>query len=272
MRRGRHLAGAEEVSVGDGQLTRVVHRVEVLAAEDEAVSDAVGVGRERQAREAADEGPARRERPPLVTRQPVVLQEDRHVEYLPGALRVVAENLNDGAGAHAVVGHALKVYADGRPAEKLVGRHDGLDCLLQFWKGYRMHQPSIFWRREVFERVGFLDERQHYIMDFDYWVRVARHFDFRNVDQILSCATYHRDAKTGDGYARYHRELRGQVPRFWGSRLGATYWRLKLSMTSHVAARSLSRVCRPVFERGRRLPPHLLRHAKPISGGRGKLG
>jgi hypothetical protein len=75
----------------------------------------------------------------------------------------------------------------------------------------------------VFERVGFLDESQHYILDFDYWVRIARVFKFRNVDRILSCATYHAEAKTGDGYAKYHEELTGQARAFWGSRLSATY-------------------------------------------------
>ena len=191
--------------------------------------------------------------------------------YLPGALQTVAESLAD-SRSHAVVGHVLKVYEDGRPAEKLEGRYEGLVRLLQFWKGYRMHQSSIFWRREVFEQTGFLDESQHYIMDFDYWVRIARRFDFTNVDQILSGATYHRHAKTGDDYARYHRELRKQAPRFWGSALSATYWRLWLSMSMHFASRPLARVCRRVYERGVRLPSRVVRHAKVILRERQRLG
>ncbi|MCA1630481.1 MAG: glycosyltransferase, partial [Acidobacteria bacterium] len=91
--------------------------------------------------------------------------------YLPGTLRFAAESLADGTGNSAIVGHALRVYADGRPPVKLEGKYENLTRLLQFWWGYEMHQPSIFWRREVFERVGLLDESQHYIMDFDYWVR-----------------------------------------------------------------------------------------------------
>lgn len=155
--------------------------------------------------------------------------------YLPGTLKFVAESLADGTGNSALVGHALKVYADGSPTETLEGRYESRERLLQFWRGYRMHQSSIFWRREVFERVGLLDESQHYIMDFDYWVRIARHFEFTNVNRILSCATYHEGAKTGDDYARYHRELTRQAPAFWGSRLSPAYWRLKLSFARHRA-------------------------------------
>ncbi|HZI16984.1 MAG TPA: glycosyltransferase family 2 protein [Pyrinomonadaceae bacterium] len=168
---------------------------------------------------------------------------------MPGALRTVAESLA-GGGAFAVVGHALKVYADGRPPHLLEGRFEGLPRLLRFWKGYTMHQPSIFWRREVFEKVGFLDESQHYIMDYDYWVRIARHFDFANVDRVLACATYHEGAKTGDGYESYHRELERNAPRFWGSPMKVPFWRLQSSLMAHLVLRSLAGAFRPLASRG----------------------
>jgi glycosyltransferase involved in cell wall biosynthesis len=153
--------------------------------------------------------------------------------YLPGTLRAVGESLASGSGTFAVVGHCVQVYADGRPPYHGTGRFEGLDRLLQFWKGYQMHQPSIFWRREVFEKVGYLDESQHYIMDFDYWVRMARYFEFRNLDLDLSCATYHAEAKTGDDFVKYMQELRRQAPTYWPSPLTATYWNLRVSLAKH---------------------------------------
>ena len=154
--------------------------------------------------------------------------------FLPGTLRVVAEHLAEGTGVFAVVGHVVQVYADGRPPHRGVGRFEGLERLLQFWKGYQMHQPSIFWRREVFEKVGYLDESQHLIMDFDYWVRIARHFEFKNIDRDLSCATYHEEAKTGDGFRAYHEELRRRAPRYWPSPFTPAHWRLRASMYRHL--------------------------------------
>lgn len=153
--------------------------------------------------------------------------------YLPGTLREVAENLASPAGAPAIVGHVLKVYADGRPPQKLAGRYAGMSRLLKFWLGYQMHQPSIFWRREVFEEVGLLDEEKDLIADFDYWVRIARRFPFKNVDRILSCATYHERAKTGDDYRRYHEELRRQAPEYWRGPGAPPSWFLKASMVNH---------------------------------------
>lgn len=173
--------------------------------------------------------------------------------YLPGALQIVSEYLGYGIQNDAIVGHVLTVYADGRPAYQSEGRYVDLIRLLQFWRGYQMHQPSIFWRRRVFEKVGFLDESQHYIMDFDYWVRIARLFEFKNVSQILSCATYHKQAKTGDGYVKYLQELRSQARRFWGSPWTMTYWRLSLSMTFHFVSRSFLRALQPFTVKMRRL-------------------
>jgi glycosyltransferase involved in cell wall biosynthesis len=154
--------------------------------------------------------------------------------HAPDTLASAAECLAEGTGNYALVGHCVQVFADGRPPVKGIGKYEGLTRMLEYWKGYHMHQPSMFWRREVFERVGYLDEAQYYIMDFDYWVRMARHFDFRNVDRVLSYAVYHDDAKTGDGFRKYYADLRRQNHRYWPSPLTPGYWRLKLSMIKHL--------------------------------------
>jgi glycosyltransferase involved in cell wall biosynthesis len=156
--------------------------------------------------------------------------------YVPSALRTVGETLADGSETFALVGHCRRVYADGSGANLLEGRFESRFRMLQFWKGYRMPQSSVFWRREVLERVGFLDESQDYIMDFDYWARVADKFDFANVDAVLSCATYHEAAKTGDNYERYADELRKHARRYWGSRFSPGYWYLAASMSRHLVA------------------------------------
>lgn len=171
--------------------------------------------------------------------------------YLPDTLKVVAENLNEGSGKFALMGHVLRVYTDGRPAQILKGKYENRRRLLQFWRGYHMHQSSIFWRREVFERVGFLDENQHYVMDFDYWVRIAEHYDFTLIDRVLSCATFHSQAKTGDDYVRYHRELRAHSPKFWGTRRSVAYWRLKFSMTKHDVFTLLIKVVKAFIKNGK---------------------
>lgn len=161
--------------------------------------------------------------------------------YLPDALLAVGRMLAEGSGNYALTGHCLKVYQDGRTAEKLVGRYENRRRLLQFWKGYQMHQPATFWRREVFEKVGRLNEELNLIMDFDYWARVSRHFDFVNADSAMVCSNYHLEAKTGDDYKRYHADLKRYASRYWGSIFTAEYWRLRLSMLNHFTIQPIKR-------------------------------
>jgi len=161
--------------------------------------------------------------------------------YLPGTLLTVGRMLERGAGNYALTGHCLKVYQDGRTAEKLVGRYENRRRLLQFWKGYQMHQPATFCRREVFEKVGWLDEELDLIMDFDYWARVSSHFDFVNADRVMVCCNYHTEAKTGDDYKQYYADLKRHASRYWGSRLSAEYWRLRLSMLNHFTIQPMKR-------------------------------
>jgi glycosyltransferase involved in cell wall biosynthesis len=153
--------------------------------------------------------------------------------FLPGTLDFVAEQLGVETGTHAIAGHCRFVYTDGTPPMVLKGDYTSYEELIKFWTSYEMHQPAIFWRREVYEKIGLLNEDLHYIMDFDYWTRIAKHFGFKPVDRILACATYHAAAKTGDGHAQYYADLRKHAKSYWGSPWTLEYWRLTYSMWHH---------------------------------------
>ena len=49
-----------------------------------------------------------------------------------------------------------------------------------------VRQPSSFWRREVIREFGGLDERLHLVMDFDFFLRIARRYRFHYIDRNLS--------------------------------------------------------------------------------------
>lgn len=146
--------------------------------------------------------------------------------YLPGTLELVGRRLARETGHQALVGDVLKVYGDGRPPVVLKGRYESRRRLLEVWKPYQMHQAAIFWRRELTERIGWLDESLHLIMDFDYWARMAREADFVTVGRVLAACHYHDAAKTGDDYAGYHAAQWRRVWRYWGSPFSRDFWYL----------------------------------------------
>lgn len=63
-----------------------------------------------------------------------------------------------------------------------------------------MAQPSTFFRRSLFERVGPLDASLNYAMDWDLWCRFDRAgARFEYVPEVWSGARVHSDAKTTRG-------------------------------------------------------------------------
>ena len=113
--------------------------------------------------------------------------------YLPGALRAAA----DAFRAHPQTG---LLYGDANycdTAGAVIGRYrtDAFDLDKLAWSNY-ICQPSAFFRREVFEAVGGLDETLHFVMDYDLWIRIGKSFPCRHLPQLLSSYRLHEASKT----------------------------------------------------------------------------
>lgn len=58
-------------------------------------------------------------------------------------------------------------------------------------------QETTYWRREVWERCGGLDESLHFGMDYEYWQRImANGYHFRLLPHYLGGFRLHEDSKT----------------------------------------------------------------------------
>lgn len=58
-------------------------------------------------------------------------------------------------------------------------------------------QPSVFFRRSVFERVGGLSEAYNLQLDYEYWIRMLKAgVRFHFFDRVLAEAVVHEDAKS----------------------------------------------------------------------------
>ena len=64
-------------------------------------------------------------------------------------------------------------------------------------------QPSVFIRRSVLDEVGYLNPDLHYIMDWEYWIRIGFHYGnhrFCKTDSILSNNRDWPGTKTNRGW------------------------------------------------------------------------
>jgi len=57
-------------------------------------------------------------------------------------------------------------------------------------------QPSVFFRKEAFEKTGGLDQDLKFVMDYDLWIRMAAHHSFTYVPEFLSSYRLHKESKT----------------------------------------------------------------------------
>lgn len=157
--------------------------------------------------------------------------------FAPGALRFVGQMFMPGSPVDVLVGDMTFVSETGEELLTLPGRFDGLEALACYWRGYQMHQPSMFWRRAVTLDIGGLDEDRHLTMDYEYWLRMAGRFRFENAGRVLSFATRHGAAKTGrDNFVSYHRAQFRDVLRRFGSPFTLRDWNARVAVYRHALA------------------------------------
>jgi glycosyltransferase involved in cell wall biosynthesis len=98
-----------------------------------------------------------------------------------------------------------------------------LGQLLEFPLGRYLAQPSVFFRRCVLDRVGALDERLHYAMDLDLWLRIAEHNQIEILPQTLSWIRMHEGAKTFRGNVQVYSEVETIIARYRYRVAGSKY-------------------------------------------------
>ncbi len=121
--------------------------------------------------------------------------------YEPGALMQVGRFFAERPDAAWVTGKCRTVDPHGREIRKLITLYK------QIWlrlRSYRVllvlnyiSQPATIWRRSVWEAVGGLDERLHYAMEYDYWLRIGQQFKLDVLDEDLACFRVHPASKAG---------------------------------------------------------------------------
>jgi glycosyltransferase involved in cell wall biosynthesis len=140
--------------------------------------------------------------------------------YLPGALALVAELFAARPAVDVLYGDAQLLDAD----DGLLGAY-----YTEPWNAARLIercflcQPAVFFRRRIVERFGLLDERLHYCMDYEYWLRLAAGgATFAYVPSVLAGSRLHPETKTLSAGLAYHQELNtmlrarlGRVPDSW---------------------------------------------------------
>ncbi len=69
-------------------------------------------------------------------------------------------------------------------------------------------QPAAFWRTRMAEQIGSFDDRLHYAMDFDYWIRIDRAGGrIEHLQDVLACSRMYAETKTMSARKEIHEEI-----------------------------------------------------------------
>lgn len=122
--------------------------------------------------------------------------------YEPGALQAAVAALR--GGARWCHGECRIVDAHDREIRRGVTAYKNAQA--RRWSVRRLlgrnfiSQPATFFRRDLVEAVGPLDEALHYAMDYDLWLRFARVAPPVFVPRPLAAFRWHGGSKTGARY------------------------------------------------------------------------
>jgi hypothetical protein len=97
----------------------------------------------------------------------------------------------------------LAVDQDGRTLNLIKYSQYSLEDLLCF---QIIGQPAVFFRHEVFEKVGGLDVSYHYMLDHHLWIRMACEGRPVYVPQTWAAARFHPQAKNRNLAVEFPRE------------------------------------------------------------------
>lgn len=113
--------------------------------------------------------------------------------YEQRTLWEIAEFFTRNPGAQFVYGDALWINEDGRilrPKKEI-----GFNWFIWLYDYNYIPQPSCFWRRGLYERVGGVDPKFELAMDADLWARFAEHTRPVHLRRIWSRMRFYPEQK-----------------------------------------------------------------------------
>ena len=106
----------------------------------------------------------------------------------------------------AVYGDAIYVDDHGQAIEQYPVHTYNYETLVSQTENF-IPQPSVFMRRAVLEKTGFLNETLHYVMDYDLWLRMGLIAPMEYLPTRMAALRLHSSAKTLIAMSRFANEF-----------------------------------------------------------------
>jgi len=85
--------------------------------------------------------------------------------------------------------------------------------------GSQINQPGSFHRRELLEEYGNLDMSLNYVMDYELWIKLAKHSTVKQIDKFVANHRLHASSKTQSEFMNFIPEIKKVRKKYGGKRI-----------------------------------------------------
>lgn len=107
-------------------------------------------------------------------------------------------------------------------------------------KNYDVSQPGSFYRKDILEKVNYLDESIYYCMDLDLFLKLLRHGNLYSIDdKPLAKFRKWEEAKSATGRTKFAKNIRNRLyhngAKFYNrSVLTTYYWQIRFAIADRL--------------------------------------
>ena len=125
--------------------------------------------------------------------------------YLPGTVARIAAEFIRHPDVDFLYGDLYAIDRDGDILSKI--KTIPFDRKILLFDANFISQPASFYRRSLFDKIGYFDDTLHYLMDYEFFLRAAaNNIRFKLVKNYLSAIRYHDECKTVSGMTPWAEE------------------------------------------------------------------
>lgn len=124
--------------------------------------------------------------------------------YYPDAVRKVLEIFENNPEINVVYGNANHIREDDSFIEEYYTEDFDYERLKDICF---ICQPSLFFRKKLVNRYGYLDDKLQYCMDYDYWLRLGKGERFYRLNELIAGSRLYDDNKTLGARRKVHEEM-----------------------------------------------------------------
>jgi glycosyltransferase involved in cell wall biosynthesis len=139
--------------------------------------------------------------------------------YMPNSLEKVADFFEENPEYDIVYGNAYFVDEKGSITGEYPTQNFNYKKLAD--RCY-ICQPSVFFRKKIINDIGYLDESLHLCLDYEFWMRIGKKYNFYHINDFFSCSRMYPENKTlsrsNEMYMEAHAILKkyyGYIPLSW---------------------------------------------------------